>query len=60
MTNKQILLKTIGWRVIATFITFFTTWMLTGSVAFGVGVSGLDFFFKSAGYFLYEKAWNKE
>jgi uncharacterized membrane protein len=59
MNNKQILIKTIIWRVVATSITFFTTWLITGSWEFGTAVSAIDFFFKSIGYFIYEKIWHK-
>jgi len=59
MTNKQILKKSIIWRVIATLITFFSAWIITGSLEFGTAISSVDFFLKFAGYFVYEKQWNK-
>jgi uncharacterized membrane protein len=59
MTNRQILIKTVGWRVIATLITFCTAWLITGSWEIGTAVSSADFILKFVGYFVYEKHWDK-
>jgi uncharacterized membrane protein len=59
MTNRQILIKTVGWRLVATGITFGTAWAITGSLAIGTTVGAIDGIVKFVGYFFYEKAWNE-
>jgi len=59
MTNKQILIKTIIWRTVATLITFFVSWAISGNIAFGAAIGGIDASLKFIGYFIYEKIWNR-
>jgi uncharacterized membrane protein len=59
MTNKQIFIKTIIWRVIATLITFFVSWGVSGDLAFGAAIGGIDALLKFVGYFTYEKIWDR-
>ena len=56
---KETLLKTLVWRVIATSITFFVSWYISGNLEFGLMIGGIDTILKTIGYFSYERAWYK-
>lgn len=53
------LLKAITWRLIATFITFILTWIITGQIELGFKVGVLDVIIKIILYYLHERAWYK-
>jgi uncharacterized membrane protein len=59
-SNKQILIKTTVWRFIATLITFFVSWGVSGSLEFGAAIGGIDAVLKFIGYFTYEKIWESK
>jgi len=56
---KSTLFKTIIWRVIATSITIFSGWYVSGNWLFGLMVGGIDTVLKTIGYFGYERIWQK-
>ena len=56
---KETLVKTLIWRVIATSITIFSGWLISGSWKFGLAVGGIDTVLKTIGYFSYERVWIK-
>jgi|TARA_B100001287_G_scaffold29285_1_gene20917 uncharacterized membrane protein len=56
---KITLYKTLIWRVIATIITIFTGWLVSGSWKVGLAVGGIDTIFKTIGYFGFERFWIK-
>ena len=49
--------KALSWRVIATLVTFFISWLLTGSVEMAAKIGLLDTTLKLAAYYLHERAW---
>ena len=51
--------KTASWRVIATLTTFVISWAITGSVAVGLGIAGIEFWAKIILYYIHERTWNK-
>ncbi len=57
---KKTLIKTLIWRVIATSITIFSGWIISGNWKFGLAVGGLDTILKTVGYFGFERLWNKK
>ncbi|MDA7492401.1 DUF2061 domain-containing protein [bacterium] len=57
VSYKETAIKTLIWRVIATFITIGVSWGVTGSWKFGLAVGGVDTIFKTLGYFTYERFW---
>ena len=58
-TYKETLVKTLIWRVIATSITIFSGWLISGSWKFGLAVGGIDTILKLIGYFGFERCWEK-
>ena len=49
--------KALSWRVIATLVTFFVSWVLIGSVETAIKIGLLDTSIKFATYYLHERAW---
>ena len=57
VSYKETIIKTIIWRVIATSITIVVSWIITGSLKFGLAVGSIDTILKTIGYFSYERVW---
>lgn len=57
-SSKRSLIKTITWRICATFITFFVAWVVTGSIEFGIAVGAIEFWVKLIFYYLHERVWS--
>ena len=57
--DKKSVLKAISWRIIATSITMFLAYSLTGRLDLMTGIGIGDIILKMVFYFLHEKAWNK-
>ncbi|NOX29819.1 MAG: DUF2061 domain-containing protein [Actinobacteria bacterium] len=51
------LAKTITWRVIATFTTVVISYWVTGSLAVGATIGGIEATAKMALYYGHERAW---
>jgi uncharacterized membrane protein len=51
------LAKTLSWRVVATFTTFLIAWIVTGNVAAGVAIGGVEAAAKMVLYYGHERAW---
>ena len=56
-TVKRHIAKSISWRIIGTIDTFLLSFVLTGSMSFGLGISGIDFFSKLFIYYFHERIW---
>jgi len=56
---KKTLIKTLIWRVIATSLTIFSGWLVSGNWKFGLAVGGIDTVLKTIGYFSFERIWEK-
>ena len=56
-TVKRHILKSISWRIIGTIDTFLLSFILTGSISFGLSISGVDFFSKLFLYYFHERIW---
>lgn len=56
---RKTLIKTLIWRVIATSITIFSGWLISGNWKFGLAVGGVDTILKTVGYFSFERIWEK-
>ena len=50
-------LKSISWRIVGTIDTFLLSYILTGSISFGLSISGIDFFLKIVLYYFHERIW---
>jgi uncharacterized membrane protein len=57
--HKRTIAKTASWRVLATLITTFVAWMLTGELRFAATVGALDTVAKLVMYYVHERAWNR-
>lgn len=55
--NKLLILKALGWRVIASLITVIVARIVSGSWGFGLLVGGIDTLVKLIFYFIYDKLW---
>ena len=59
-THKKTLLKTISWRLIGTLDTMLITYFVTGSIAIGLSIGGIDVFSKLILYYLHERIWERK
>ena len=51
------LLKAITWRVVAVFITFFVSFILTGKIILATAIGLVDSFIKIFVYYFHERVW---
>jgi uncharacterized membrane protein len=54
---KRHILKSISWRILGTIDTLLLSYILTGSISFGLSISGIDFFLKILLYYFHERIW---
>jgi len=57
--HKKSVLKTISWRIIATFTTMSLVYIFTGQLLVVVSVGFFEVFGKLILYYLHERFWNK-
>jgi uncharacterized membrane protein len=57
-THARSLMKSITFRIVATFITILLVLVFTGSLTTSVAVGSLEFVFKMIVYYLHERIWN--
>jgi adenylylsulfate kinase len=58
-THRRSFLKTISWRVLATFVTCVVTYIVTGRVDLAITVGLGDSIVKFFTYYLHERMWSK-
>jgi uncharacterized membrane protein len=49
--------KALSWRLFATVITFFVSWLLTEQISVAVKIGLLDTIIKLAAYYSHERLW---
>ena len=54
---KRHIVKSISWRILGTLDTFLLSYIITGSIFFGLRISGIDFFWKLFLYYFHERIW---
>jgi uncharacterized membrane protein len=59
VSYKRHILKTISWRIIGTIDTMVISWIITGSLKWGVAIGAVEVVTKMVLYFLHERAWYK-
>lgn len=59
VSHKRHILKTISWRVIGTIDTIILSWIITGSVKWGLTIGGVEILTKMVLYYLHERFWYK-
>ena len=52
-------IKTLTWRIFASFITVMIAFFFTGSIEIGLSIGGLEFVFKILAYYLHERIWER-
>jgi len=58
-SRKRTILKTVSWRIVATFITGTLGWLFTGDASFGLGIGLADTMIKFFVYYFHERAWTR-
>jgi len=56
-THRRSVAKAVSYRLIATVITVFIAWFLTGQMSKGLQIGLIDGLTKLFGYFLHERVW---
>jgi uncharacterized membrane protein len=56
-SHKRSIAKALSWRVIATLVTFFVSWLVIGKIDTAVKIGLLDTTIKFAAYYYHERAW---
>jgi uncharacterized membrane protein len=56
---KRHIAKTITWRIVGTIDTIILSWIITGDLAIGMAIGGVEVITKMALYFLHERIWYK-
>ena len=57
-TQKRTIIKTITWRITASFTTFIIAWFLTGNLLIGLSIGGIEAIAKIFLYYFHERLWN--
>ncbi|MFT4658640.1 MAG: putative membrane protein [Ilumatobacter sp.] len=58
-SKKRSLAKTLSWRVTATTTTFLIAWLVTGDIATGAAIGGVEAVAKMFLYYGHERAWER-
>ena len=56
---KRHIAKTITWRIVGTIDTIILSWIITGDLAIGMAIGGVEVITKMVLYFLHERVWYK-
>lgn len=59
VSYKRHILKTISWRILGTLDTIIISWIITGSVEWGLAIGGIEVITKMLLYYFHERAWYK-
>ena len=57
VSYKRHILKTISWRILGTLDTIIISWIITGSVEWGLAIGGIEVITKMLLYYFHERAW---
>jgi len=57
VSYKRHLLKTITWRIVGTLDTILLSWIITGSLEFGIAIGATELITKMILYFIHERVW---
>lgn len=52
-------IKSMSWRFVGTLDTLLLSWFISGSLSFGLQISGIDFIAKIILYYYHEVIWSK-
>jgi uncharacterized membrane protein len=59
VSYKRHLAKTITWRIVGTIDTILLSWLITGNLAVGLTIGGVEVMTKMILYFAHERVWYK-
>ena len=57
LSRRRHILKALSWRAVGTIDTFLLAWFLTGEMAWGASIGGLELITKTILYYAHERAW---
>ena len=57
--KRRSLLKAISWRVVAVFITFFVSFIITKEILIATAIGLTDSFIKIFAYYSHERIWER-
>ena len=57
VSYKRHILKTISWRIIGTIDTMILSWVITGSLKWGLAIGCTEVITKMVLYYLHERVW---
>jgi uncharacterized membrane protein len=55
--RKRHIAKAITWRIIGTLDTVLVGWLVSGDIAVGASIGGLELLTKTLLYYFHERAW---
>ena len=58
--RKRHILKSITWRIIASGITFFVAWIITGKAEVAINIGIIEIVIKTIVYYAHERFWFKK
>ena len=56
-TKKKTIVKTMTWRITASFTTFIIAWILTGDLLIGASIGTIEAIAKIFLYYFHERIW---
>ena len=59
VSYKRHIAKTITWRIVGTIDTILLSWLITGDLAVGLTIGGVEVMTKMILYFVHERMWYK-
>jgi uncharacterized membrane protein len=59
VSHKRHIAKAISYRITGTIVTMLIGWIVTGSVALGAIIGGVEVVLKTYVYYLHERLWYK-
>ena len=59
VSYKRHIAKTITWRIVGTIDTILLSWLITGNLAVGLTIGGVEVITKMILYFAHERMWYK-
>lgn len=59
VSYKRHIAKTITWRIVGTIDTIILSWLITGDLAVGLTIGGVEVMTKMILYFAHERIWYK-
>ncbi len=58
-TRRRSMLKALSWRAIATLITAFAAWFISGDLEIGIQIGLLDMVIKLVAFYWHERLWTR-